>query len=354
MSKGVPAMWMRGGTSKGLYFLKEDIPSNKKERDNFLLSVFGSPDTLQINGIGGGTPLTSKVAIVSKSKKPNVDVDYLFLQVQVDKSLVSDTQNCGNILAGIAPFSIERGLIEQDLNRDETLVRIYMENTSQVAIATVKTPKGKITYSGNTYIDGVPKPHSPIPLEFLNIAGSLCGELLPTGNQIDNVNGMNVTMIDNGMPCVIISAKDLGVSGYEDINVLENNKKLRSSLEDLRLKCGKLMNLGDVTAKTVPKMTIVSHPKSGGIVNTRTFIPHRCHSSIGVFGAITVATACLLNKSVTNSICSVPTGNEKVCSVEHPSGQTQVIAKIKNEEIVSTAILRTARKLFDGLVFDDL
>ena len=146
--------------------------------------------------------------------------------------------------------------------------------------------------------DGVPKPHSPIPLEFLNIAGSLCGELLPTGNQADTLNGVNVTMIDNGMPCVIISAKDLGISGYEDIKDLESNKKLRDSLENLRLKCGKLMNLGDVTDKTVPKMTIVSHPKSGGIINTRTFIPHRCHSSIGVFGAITVATACLLNKSV--------------------------------------------------------
>ena len=188
MSKGVPAMWMRGGTSKGLYFLKEDIPSNKEERDNFLLSVFGSPDTLQINGIGGGTPLTSKVAIVSKSEKPNVDVDYLFLQVQVDKSLVSDTQNCGNILAGIAPFSIERGLIKPKPDHGETSIRIYMENTSQVAIATVKTPKGKIAYNGNTYIDGVPKPHSPIPLEFLNTAGSLCGKLLPTGNQIDNTS----------------------------------------------------------------------------------------------------------------------------------------------------------------------
>jgi len=354
MSKGVPAMWMRGGTSKGLYFLKKDIPSNKEERDNFLRSVFGSPDTLQINGIGGGTPLTSKVAIVSKSEKPNVDVNYLFLQVQVDKSLVSDTQNCGNILAGIAPFSIERGLVKPEPNRDEMSVRIYMENTSQVAIATVQTPNGKITYSGKTYIDGVPKPHSPIPLEFLDIAGSLCGELLPTGNQVDNVNGINVTMIDNGMPCVIISAKDLGISGYEDIKDLESNKKLRDSLENLRLKCGKLMNLGDVTDKTVPKMTIVSHPKSGGIVNTRTFIPHRCHSSIGVFGAISVATACLLNKSVAHSISSIPTGNEKVCSIEHPSGQTQVIAKTKNEEIVSTAILRTARKLFDGNVFDDL
>ena len=268
--------------------------------------------------------------------------------------MVSDTQNCGNILAGIAPFSIERGLVKPEPNRDEMSVRIYMENTSQVAIATVQTPNGKITYSGKTYIDGVPKPHSPIPLEFLDIAGSLCGELLPTGNQIDNVNGINVTMIDNGMPCVIISAKDLGISGYEDIKDLEGNKKLRDSLENLRLKCGKLMNLGDVTDKTVPKMTIVSRPKSGGIVNTRTFIPHRCHSSIGVFGAISVATACLLNKSVAHSISSIPTGNEKVCSIEHPSGQTKVIAKTKNEEIVSTAILRTARKLFDGNVFDDL
>jgi len=354
MSNDVPAMWMRGGTSKGLYFLKNDLPSNRIERDKFLLSIFGSPDRLQINGIGGGNPLTSKVAIVSKSKKPDADIDYLFLQVSVDNTLVSDSQNCGNILAGIAPFAIERGLIKPKYGHDETSVKIYMENTKQMAIATVQTPKGEITYKGETYIDGVPKPSSPISLEFLNIAGSLCGDLLPTGNQIDNVNGVDVTMIDNGMPCVIIRAIDLKITGYEDIEDLESDLELRGFLEKLRISCGKLMKLGNVAEKTVPKMTIVSNAKSEGIINTRTFIPHRCHSSIGVFGAISVATACLLNKSVTNLISSIPEGNIKICSIEHPSGQTQVVIKTNQQEIISTAVLRTARKLFDGIVFDDI
>ena len=354
MSSDVPAMWMRGGTSKGLYFLKNDLPSNKVERDKFLLSIFGSPDRLQINGIGGGNPLTSKVAIVSKSKKPDVDIDYLFLQVSVDNTLVSDTQNCGNILAGIAPFAIERGLVKPKYGHDETSVKIYMKNTKQLAIATVQTPKGEITYKGETYIDGVPKSSSPISLEFLNIAGSLCGDLLPTGNQIDKVNGIEVTMIDNGMPCVIIRAIDLNITGYENIADLESNLELRNFLEKLRISCGKLMKLGDVAEKTVPKMTIVSNAKSEGIINTRTFIPHRCHSSIGVFGAISVATACLLDKSIANQISSIPDGNTKICSIEHPSGQTQVVTKTNQQEIISTAILRTARKLFDGIVFDDI
>jgi 4-oxalomesaconate tautomerase len=354
MSSDVPAMWMRGGTSKGLYFLKNDLPSNKVERDEFLLSIFGSPDKLQINGIGGGNPLTSKVAIVSKSKKPDVDIDYLFLQVSVDNTLVSDTQNCGNILAGIAPFAIERGLVKPKYGHDETSVKIYMKNTKQMAIATVQTPKGEITYKGETYIDGVPKSSSPISLEFLNIAGSLCGDLLPTGNQIDKVNGIEVTMIDNGMPCVIIRAIDLNITGYENIADLESNLELRNFLEKLRISCGKLMKLGDVAEKTVPKMTIVSNAKSEGIINTRTFIPHRCHSSIGVFGAISVATACLLDKSIANQISSIPDGNTKICSIEHPSGQTQVVTKTNQQEIISTAILRTARKLFDGIVYDDI
>ena len=354
MSNGVSAMWMRGGTSKGLYFLKDDIPSDKKERDKFLLSVFGSPDKLQINGVGGGSPLTSKVAIVSKSKKQNVDVEYLFLQVSVDEALVSDMQNCGNILAGVGPFSIERGLVKPQEGKSETKVKIFMENTGQIAIATVQTTSSKVVYDGNTQIDGVPRPSSPILLEFLDITGSMSGSLLPTGNQIDTVNGLNVTMIDNGMPCVIIEASDLKITGYEDTEVLEKNLELRKTLEELRKSCGQLMNLGDVSKKTVPKMTIVSTSKAGGIINTRTFIPHRCHSSIGVFGAVSVATACLLDQTITAKISSIPNGDTKICSVEHPSGQTQIVVSFKDKEISSTAILRTARKLLDGFVFSDL
>ena len=349
MSEGTPAMWMRGGTSKGLYFLKEDIPNDIAKREDFLLSVFGSPDNLQINGVGGGNPLTSKVAIVSKSKRSDIDVDYLFLQVAVDDYVVSSTQNCGNILAGIAPFAIERGLIKPE--KDKTSVRIFMENSKQIAIATVDTPDGTLTYDGNTYIDGVTLPSSPISLEFLDIEGSLCGELLPSGNIKDEIDGYTVTMIDNGMPCVIIEASQLGLNGNEKVEELEQNSALKETLESLRLKCGKIMNLGDVKEKTVPKMTIVSKPLNDGMINTRTFIPHRCHRSIGVFGAISVATACLIEDTPINKLSIIPNGEKKLCSIEHPSGQMHVLAELGDKKIKSTAILRTARKLFDGIVF---
>ena len=342
-------MWMRGGTSKGLYFLKNDIPTIIEKRRDFLLSVFGSPDTLQINGVGGGNPLTSKVAIVSKSKRTNIDVDYLFLQVAVDKYVVSSQQNCGNILAGIAPFALERGLIKP--KKDKTTIRIFMENSKQVAVSTVETPNRNLTYEGNTYIDGVTLPSAPISLEFLDIEGALCGQLLPSGNVKDEVDGYSLTMIDNGMPCVIIEADQLGLKGNETRNELEKNSVVREKLEKLRLKCGKIMNLGNVKEKTVPKMTIISKPLSKGMINTRTFIPHKCHQSIGVFGAISVATACLLEGSTANNMATIPGGEKKVCSIEHPSGKMQVIVELGNKKIRSVAILRTARKLFDGVVF---
>ncbi len=265
-------MWMRGGTSKGGYFHFEDLPSDQDERDAVLLSIMGSPDHLQIDGMGGADPLTSKVAVVRKSKRVGVDVDYLFLQVAVDQATVSDGQNCGNILAGVGPFAIERGLVEAaDGN---TSVSIFMENTEQVAVAEVHTPDGKVNYNGDTRIDGVPKNSAPIPLVFQDTAGSTCGALLPTGNEVDSIEGIAVTMIDNGMPCVVLRAIDMGISGTESRSELDSNEALKSKLESLRLKCGPLMNLGDVAEKTVPKMTMVSAPTSGGTISTRTFIPH--------------------------------------------------------------------------------
>ena len=217
--KSAPCMWMRGGTSKGAYFLKDDLPTDIAERDAFLLGVMGSPDPRQIDGIGGADPLTSKVAVVSKSDRVGIDVDYLFLQVFVDQAIVTDAQNCGNILAGIGPFAIERGLIEATTN--DTKVTIYMENTGQIAVATVQTPDGLVTYDGAAKIDGVPGSHAPIPLEFRDTAGSSCGALLPTGNVVDLVNGVTVTLIDNGMPCVVMKAEDLGITGYEDRDSLD-------------------------------------------------------------------------------------------------------------------------------------
>ena len=350
MSNGIRCMWMRGGTSKGGYFLKSDLPSDTAARDAFLLGMMGSPDSRQIDGLGGADPLTSKVAVVSASERDDADVDYLFLQVFVDQAIVTDAQNCGNILAGIGPFAIERGLVEAA--GDETQVRIFMENTGQIAIATVATPNGSVTYKGESKIDGVPGTSAAVPLEFLDTAGSSCGALLPTGNAVDLIDGVECTLIDNGMPVVVMRASDMGISGTESREELEANSDLRAKLEAIRLQAGPMMNLGDVTEKSVPKMSMVSEATNGGALSTRTFIPHRCHASIGVLGAVSVATAAILPNSPAASVATLPEGNRKTLAVEHPIGEMTVVIDIDQDgQPKSAALLRTARKLFDGEVF---
>jgi 4-oxalomesaconate tautomerase len=346
----VPCMWMRGGTSKGGYFLKHDLPTDAAARDAFLLGVMGSPDPRQIDGMGGADPLTSKVAVIAKSARAGIDVDYLFLQVFVDAGIVSDAQNCGNILAGVGPFAIERGLVAA--TGDETRVAIYMENTGQVAVATVQTPGGQVTYAGDAAIDGVPGTHAPVPLEFRDTAGSSCGALLPSGNAVAVVNGVAVTLIDNGMPCVVMKAADLGITGYEDRDWLDTNTALKEKIEAIRLVVGEAMNLGDVRDKSVPKMMLVAPPRNGGAVTVRSFIPHRAHATIGVLGAVSVATACLIEGSPAAEVAVVPQGARKTLSVEHPTGEMSCVLEIGAAgEVTSAALLRTARKLMDGVVF---
>ena len=343
-------MWMRGGTSKGAYFLGSDLPDDPAARDRILLSIMGSPDPRQIDGIGGADPLTSKVAIVRPSERSGADVDYLFLQVFVDQAIVTDAQGCGNILAGVAPFAVERGLVKP--GPETTAVSIHMENTGERALAEIETPGGRVRYHGDARIDGVPGSHAPVILSFEGIAGASCGALLPTGNEVDTVEGAAATLIDNGMPCVVLRAADLGITGRESREALEGNARLQERLEAIRLAAGPLMNLGDVAAKSVPKMTMVSQATNGGAISTRTFIPHRCHASIGVFGAVSVATACLLSGAPAAAIAAVPGGSRKILAIEHPSGATEVILDTGEDGAVLRAgMLRTARKLFDGHVF---
>ena len=345
-----PCMWMRGGTSKGGYFLKDDLPADPAQRDAFLLAVMGSPDPVQIDGMGGADPLTSKVAVVSRSERPGIDIDYLFLQVFVDQAIVTDAQNCGNILAGVGPFAIERGLVAA--TGDETRVAIFMENTGQVAVATVQTPGGRVTYAGNAAIDGVPGTHAPIPTEFRDTAGSSCGALLPSGHAVDVVNGVPVTLIDNGMPCVVMKAEDVGITGYEDRDWLDANVELKARIEAIRLAVGETMNLGDVREKSVPTMMLVAPPRAGGAVCVRSFIPHRAHATIGVLGAVSVATACLIPGSPAAEVAVIPEGSRKTLSVEHPTGEMSCVLEVGEAgDVVSAALLRTARKLMDGVVF---
>lgn len=346
---GVRCMWMRGGTSKGGYFLADDLPVDSAVRDAFLLRVMGSPDGRQIDGMGGASPLTSKVAVVKKSVREGADVDYLFLQIFVDRPIVTDQQNCGNILAGVGPFAIERGLVSPQNGLTE--VRIFMENTGQTAIATVETPGGRVRYDGSAHIDGVPGTASPQPIVFEDTAGSTCGALLPTGHTVDVIDGIAVTMIDNGMPCIVMSAEAMGISGTAP-KELEGNAALRTKLEAIRLKAGPMMNLGDVTEKSVPKMTMVSRVLHGGAIATRTFIPHRCHEAIGVLGAVSVATACLLREGPAAEIAETGSGEERMLSIEHPTGEMTVVATLGQDgRLLCASILRTARKLFDGFVF---
>jgi 4-oxalomesaconate tautomerase len=351
MSDGIRCMWMRGGTSKGGYFLADDLPVDPIARDAFLLRAMGSPDARQIDGMGGGNPLTSKVAVVRRSGRPGVDVDYLFLQVFVDRPVVTDTQNCGNILAGVGPFAIERGLVAA--SDGETPVRIFMENTGQIAVATVRTPRERVTYAGDARIDGVPGVSAAIPIVFADTAGSTCGALLPTGNPVDRIGGVDMTLIDNGMPCVVIAAADLGVVGTETPAELNANEGLKRKLEEIRLQAGPLMNLGDVGSQSVPKMTLVSAPRKGGAISTRTFIPHVCHEAIGVLGAVSVATACLLPDGPAHRLSDLSgDGRNRTLSIEHPTGEFTVLATLDdNGSVASAAVLRTARKLFDGTVF---
>jgi 4-oxalomesaconate tautomerase len=344
----IPCLLMRGGTSKGAYFLASDLPEQQALRDRVLLAAMGSPDARQIDGIGGGDSLTSKVAIIKPSARADADVDYLFAQVLVDAPRVDYGQNCGNILAGVGPFAIERGLVA--VQGDVTPVRIFMENTGQIAIAHVPTPKGAVSYAGEARIDGVPGYAAPLIVEFEDVAGSSCGALLPTGNAVDVFEGVEVTCVDNGMPVVLIRAEDLGLSGYESPEQLDANAPLKARIEKIRLQAGLRMHLGDVSQRNVPKICLVAPAQAGGALSTRTFIPHRCHTSIGVFGAVSVAVACLIEGSVPAGLARIPAGDVKQLSVEHPTGEFTVELRLQDGELVGCGLMRTARLLFDGNV----
>ncbi len=358
MSDGIRCMQMRGGTSKGAYFLASDLPDDTAERDDLLLRVMGSPDPRQIDGIGGAHPLTSKVAVVSPGSTEGVDVDYLFLQVVVDQPVVTGKQNCGNILAGIGPFAVERGLVAA--RPEQTSVRIRMVNTDSIVTATFPTPDGAPRYSGDTAIDGVPGTAAPIVLNFEDDGPGK--NVLPTGNITDTFNGVTVTCVDNGMPVVVVAASSFGKTGYESIKELEGDEELNKRVQELRLEAGKAMGLGDVSGTTVPKISLVAPPRrkgggeaGNGTICTRTFIPVRVHESIGVLGAVSVGTAVMLPGAVGSELAVIPPAGSHRLSIEHPSGALQVEVELDATttppKVLRSGVVRTARKLFDGTVF---
>lgn len=345
----IPCTLMRGGTSKGPFFLVTDLPTEPAMRDRVLLAALGSPDARQIDGVGGADSLTSKVAIVGPATHPDADVDYLFLQVVVGDARVDGSQNCGNMLAGVGPFAIERGLIAA--TRSVTHVRVNMLNTASIAIVHVETPNGVVRYDGDARIDGVPGTAAPIRIDFLDIAGGTCGAFLPSGNVRDRVAGIDVTMIDNGMPVVIMRATDFGLTGAETPANLEADATLRARVEEIRLAAGRSMNLEDVAKKTIPKMCLVSKPQNGGTIATRTFIPHKVHKAIGVFAAVSVASACALPGSVAVDIAGNGALDARSFEIEHPTGFFTVDMELTDDvtpRVKRSALLRTARSLMTG------
>lgn len=349
MQKPIPTLLMRGGTSRGPFFNAADLPANTAIRDQVLLAVMGSPDRRQIDGLGGANPLTSKVGIVSLSQRPGIDLEFLFAQIVPDKPIVDTTPNCGNMLAAVVPYALETGLVKAQ--GDTTTLRVLTLNTDMAADITVLTPGGRVSYEGDARIDGVPGTSAPVTINFLDTAGSVCSAMLPTGQVSDVVDGLQVTCIDNGMPMVLLRAEDVGRTGYESVEELNRDTELKRRLEVLRLKAGLVMGLGDVTHKTYPKMCMINAARQAGHLSTRCFIPHVCHEALGVLAAVTVATACVLPGSVTQGLASVPSGNLKRLSIEHPTGEFTVELELdpaNPQKITRAALLRTARLLMRG------
>src|SRR4051795_6513900 len=350
---GVRCTMLRGGTSRGLFFEPGDLPADPAARDDLLLRLMGTPDPRQVDGLGGGTSLTSKVAVVGPSEHPDADVDYLFLQLGVDEATVSTQQNCGNILAGVGPFAVERGLVSA--GAEETTVRIRMVNSDSIAVATFPTPGRRVEYRGEVAIAGVPGTAAPVVLAFTDTEGSATGALLPTGHVRDTVEGVEATCVDNGMTVVVAMAASFGLTGYEPHEELAADAALLERVDAFRTKAGALMGLGDVASSSVPKTVLLAPARDGGQVCTRSFIPVQPHTSIGVLGAVTVVTGMLLPGAVGNELTSDWPRDTSQVDVEHPTGHLLVAVVVDSSvtppRVVRSGVVRTARKLFDGTAF---
>ncbi|MGO4004258.1 MULTISPECIES: 4-oxalomesaconate tautomerase [Pseudomonas] len=348
----IPCVLMRGGTSKGPVFLAWDLPVAIAERDELLLNLMGSGHELEIDGIGGGSPQTSKVAIVSPSLHPDADVDYLFVQVMVSQRRVDTAPNCGNMLCAVGPFAIEQGLVKAKVGT--TQVRIRNLNTGTLIHSEVQTPRGKVSYDGDTAIDGVPGTAAPVQLTFLDAVGSKTGKLFPTGQPQNLIDGIAVTCIDMAMPMMIVEAGQLGKRGDESPAELDADGEFLRRLESLRLKAGLAMGLGDVRDKVIPKPVLVSPARNGGTLEVRYFMPHNCHRALAITGSIGLATACVTEGSVVAKLLGgVSEPRLEHVRIEHPGGGIDVVLSYTgdNGDTIRASVVRTARRLFSGFVY---
>ena len=352
MQTRIACALMRGGTSRGPFFLASDLPADPKHRDEVLLAVMGSPHDYQVDGIGGANPLTSKVAIISKSRHPGADVDYLFAQVIVNEKLVDTKPNCGNMLVAVGPFAIEAGLVPP--KHPETTVRIFNVNTGALVESIVQTPGGLVTYEGDAAIDGVPGTAAPVKLNFKSAIGSVTGKLLPTGHALDVIDGVDVSCVDVAMPMVLMRAEQLGKSGHESAAELDADRELFVRMEAIRRKAGELMGMGDVSKLVVPKIGLLSEPRAGGTIASRYFVPYSCHKAHAVTGTVCVAAACAMPGTIAAQIVSLPPAPQGVIKIEHPSGMIAIDLDVELDQaspvMRRAALVRTARRLFDGHV----
>ena len=353
MQTKIPCVIMRGGTSRGPFFLASDLPADPHKRDEVLLAVMGSPHEYQVDGIGGANPLTSKVAIISKSRHPEADVDYLFAQVLINEKHVDTKPNCGNMLVAVGPFAIEAGLVPA--THPETVVRIFNVNTESLVESIVQTPGGRVTYAGNAAIDGVPGTAAPVRLNFKSAVGAVTGKLLPTGRPLDKIDGVDVSCVDMEMPMILMPAEQLGKTGHETAAELDADKALYVRMETIRRKAGELMGMGDVSKMVVPKIGLLAGPHQGGTIASRYFVPYSCHKAHAVTGTVCVASACAIPGTVAWRIAPLTAAPQGVVTIEHPSGMIAIDLDVELDRqpavIRRAALIRTARRVFDGHVY---
>jgi len=348
----IPFLFLRGGTSRGPYFNRADLPADREALARVLVAALGSGHRLNIDGIGGGDAVTTKVAMLSRSDAPDCDVDYFFAQVSVLDRLVDFKPTCGNILSGVGPAALEMGLVAPQ--GDTTTVRIRAVNTGARVDSIVQTPGGRVAYEGDTAIDGVPGTAAPVLLNFMDVVGGVTGAFLPTGNLIDRFDGVEVTCMDVAMPIVIARAADLGLSGSETAQELDDNKPLMARIEAIRLQAGRAMGLGDVAKSVTPKFAVLAPPRAGGAVTARYFMPWACHPSMAVTGAQCLAGCVLTPGSIAQGIARPPGGSPALVRIEHPMGEIQVTVDAETGpegfRLRSAGLVRTARLLARGEV----
>ncbi len=352
MQTKIPCVIMRGGTSRGPFFLASDLPSDPERRAEVLLAVMGSPHEYQVDGIGGANPLTSKVAIISKLRHPEADVDYLFAQVLINERLVDTKPNCGNMLVAVGPFAIEAGLVPA--RHPETTVRIFNVNTQALVESIVQTPNGRVNYEGDTAIDGVPGTAAPVRLNFKSAIGAVTGKLLPTGKPLDVIDGVEASCVDVAMPMVLMRAEQFGKTGHESAAELDADKALFARMEAIRRKAGVLMGMGDVSKLVVPKLGLLSRPRKGGTITSRYFVPYSCHKAHAVTGTVCVASACAIPGTVASQLAPLATAPQGVVRIEHPSGMIAIDLDADftagKQVLRRAALIRTARRIFEGSV----